>query len=44
MSNRVGQVYICHICGNEVEFIKDSGAPIVCCGESMVNKAKKEEE
>ncbi len=44
MSNRVGQIYVCHICGNEVEFIKDSGAPIVCCGENMVKKGEGEEE
>lgn len=43
MSSRVGQIYVCHICGNEVEFVKDSGAPIVCCGENMVKKGSAEE-
>lgn len=35
MSSRVGKVYVCEICGNEVEFVKDAGMPIICCGEEM---------
>jgi len=35
MSNRIGKIYFCAICGNEVEFVKDSGVPIICCGEEM---------
>lgn len=27
--------YICNHCGNIVEKIHDSGAPLVCCGEKM---------
>lgn len=27
--------YICNKCGNIVEKIHDSGAPLVCCGEKM---------
>ncbi len=38
MANRVGKIYICEICGNEVEFVHDSGAPIICCGETMTEK------
>ena len=29
--------YICNKCGNIVEKIHDSGAPLVCCGEKMQN-------
>ena len=44
MSNRVGQVYVCAVCGNEVEFKKDSGAQIICCGEAMTKKQDGSEE
>lgn len=27
--------YICPICGNQIELIKDSGVPVVCCGKNM---------
>lgn len=27
--------YICRHCGNIVEAVKESGVPIVCCGEKM---------
>lgn len=27
--------YICRHCGNIVAFVKESGAPISCCGEKM---------
>lgn len=27
--------FICKHCGNIVEIVKDSGVPIVCCGEKM---------
>ena len=40
MASRVGKICICEICGNEVEFVKDSGAPIICCGEPMKDKNK----
>jgi hypothetical protein len=42
MENRVGKTYFCAICGNEVEFKKDSGAPIICCGETMKEKVEEE--
>lgn len=44
MSSRVGKIYFCAICGNEVEFVKDGGAPIICCGEAMQIKKGKNEE
>ena len=27
--------YRCNLCGNIVAFVKDSGVPVVCCGENM---------
>ena len=27
--------YICKHCGNIVAFVKESGAPVTCCGEKM---------
>ncbi len=38
MSNRVGKTYFCKICGNEIEFKKDGGGPVVCCGMEMTIK------
>ena len=44
MSNRVGKIYFCAICGNEVKFVQDSGAPVICCGEAMQEKKDGKEE
>lgn len=38
MDNRLGQIYICQICGNEVEFKKDGGGQLICCGQEMEEK------
>lgn len=27
--------YVCAHCGNIITFVKDSGVPVVCCGEKM---------
>lgn len=27
--------YVCEHCGNIVEFVKESGVPVVCCGQPM---------
>ena len=27
--------YVCELCGNFVEMIKESGAPMTCCGQKM---------
>ena len=27
--------YICNHCGNVIAYVKDSGVPIICCGEKM---------
>ena len=38
MASRVGKICVCKICGNEVEFVKDSGVPIICCGQEMTER------
>ncbi|AEH61611.1 Desulfoferrodoxin Dfx domain protein [Methanosalsum zhilinae DSM 4017] len=32
---KVGDQYVCEICGNEVEVTKVGGGILVCCGEDM---------
>ncbi len=32
---KVGEVYVCEICGNVVEVKKVGGGELVCCGEPM---------
>lgn len=27
--------YVCEQCGNIVEYVKESGVPVVCCGQKM---------
>ena len=27
--------YVCNHCGNIVQYVKDKGVPVVCCGEKM---------
>ncbi len=29
------KVFVCKHCGNMITFLKESGAPVVCCGEKM---------
>lgn len=36
--NKLGATYICPVCGNEVELIKDGGGQLVCCGQAMEEK------
>lgn len=31
------QFYVCKHCGNMITFLKESGAPLVCCGEKMTH-------
>jgi desulfoferrodoxin-like iron-binding protein len=33
--NHVGEVYVCDICGNEVEVTVVGGGTLVCCGKDM---------
>lgn len=35
---REGKTYVCALCGNEVEFVKDGGGKLVCCGAEMTEK------
>ena len=37
MATKVGETYLCEICGNKVE-VKESGqGELVCCGQKMKN-------
>ena len=27
--------YVCEQCGNMIEFVKDAGVPVMCCGQPM---------
>ena len=27
--------YVCEHCGNMIEFVKDAGVPVMCCGQPM---------
>ena len=38
------KIFICEHCGNMVEMIKDSGVPIVCCGQKMTRFVPEEAE
>ena len=33
---KIGEVYLCEVCGNEVEVITVGGGTLVCCGQNMV--------
>lgn len=33
--NKVGEIYKCNVCGNEVRVIKVGGGTLVCCGQEM---------
>lgn len=33
--NEKSVFYICEHCGNVVEMVKDSGVPVMCCGQKM---------
>lgn len=33
--NKIGEKYICNLCGNEVEVTQAGGGTLVCCGEDM---------
>ena len=32
---KAGEIYICNICGNEVNVTKAGGGELVCCGQPM---------
>jgi desulfoferrodoxin-like iron-binding protein len=35
MLNKVGQIYVCEICGNKVEILVAGKGGLVCCGQPM---------
>jgi len=36
---KVGDIYVCEICGNVVEIKEVGGGTLVCCGADMVLQA-----
>ena len=32
---KVGEKYLCNVCGNEVKVTKVGGGTLVCCGQNM---------
>jgi len=32
---KVGEVYLCEICGNKVKVLEEGKGTLVCCGEAM---------
>jgi desulfoferrodoxin-like iron-binding protein len=35
MANKVGQVYVCEICGNKVKMLVAGKGQLICCGQPM---------
>ena len=35
MMTKIGQVYLCEICGNKVEVLESGEGTLVCCGKPM---------
>ena len=35
MMTKVGEVYLCEICGNKVKVLESGAGALVCCGEEM---------
>lgn len=42
MATRIGEIYLCEICGNTVEVVKSGAGTLVCCGEAMTNAGEAE--
>jgi desulfoferrodoxin-like iron-binding protein len=38
---QLGEIYLCKVCGNEVEVIKVGGGTLVCCAQNMKRTVKK---
>jgi len=32
---KVGEIYVCEICGNKVKVLESGAGTLVCCGQSM---------
>jgi desulfoferrodoxin-like iron-binding protein len=37
----LGEIYLCKVCGNEVEVKKVGGGTLVCCAQNMKRKVEK---
>jgi superoxide reductase len=37
----LGEIYLCKVCGNEVEVIGVGGGTLVCCAQNMERKVEK---
>jgi len=37
MATKVGETYLCEICGNKVEVKASGQGELVCCGQKMKN-------
>ncbi|MFC1953463.1 desulfoferrodoxin FeS4 iron-binding domain-containing protein [Chloroflexota bacterium] len=37
----LGEIYLCKVCGNEVEVVGVGGGTLVCCGRNMERKVEK---
>jgi superoxide reductase len=35
MATRVGEAYLCEVCGNKVRVLESGDGELVCCGEPM---------
>lgn len=35
MATKVGEIYLCEICGNKVQMIQAGKGVLVCCGKPM---------
>ncbi|HCP60465.1 MAG TPA: desulforedoxin [Dehalococcoidia bacterium] len=40
-TKQVGEIYLCNVCGNEVEVIKAGGGTLACCSKDMERIAEK---
>ena len=38
---QLGEIYLCKVCGNEVEVIGVGGGTLVCCDQNMERKVEK---
>jgi superoxide reductase len=35
MPNKMGQVYVCEVCGNKVKMLVAGKGQLICCGQPM---------
>lgn len=34
---KIGEIYLCEICGNKVKILESGKGTLVCCGQPMVH-------